>query len=63
MDVGAVYGGMTSGGPTAAGLQFRSVRNFADVNFTRGHRAGSLDLRMAAQAKIRIGLQKHLSIH
>lgn len=56
-----MHGRVTAGRPAASGLQHGTVGNFADEKFAGGH-ALTLHLRMATQAKIRIGLREHFAI-
>ena len=53
---------MTAGGPAGAGLQQGGMVGVADIDVPGGN-IRALRLRMAAQAKIWIALDKHLLVN
>ena len=63
IDVGAVDGGVATGGPTGAVSQVRGVVFLADKNLPDARSAGLRDLRVATQAKVVVWDGEHFGIH
>src|SRR5947208_3462347 len=61
VDVGAVDSRVASGGPAGAHLHQCRMRYLADDEFSRRH-PGPLDLCMAAQAQVVVGLLEHHAV-